>query len=91
MPGRPVAVTLAAYVPRVVDCNPQRAGTVEFADRRNRVVGQVTVRPEDGLTTELRVTFPTKLFTLTSDTCSAWLVDPELKLTGLEVILKSPT
>ncbi len=56
------------------------------------VAGQVTVRPEVGLTTEVRLMLPAKLKVLVSETDSAAPEAPELKLTGdPTLIVKSPT
>ncbi len=56
------------------------------------MAGQVTVKPVDGLTTELRLTLPTKLKVLVRVTDIAAPVAPELKLTGVPAdIVKSPT
>ncbi len=56
------------------------------------VAGQVTVRPVVGLTTEVSVTVPAKLFTLVRETDIAAPAAPELKLTGVPTLMvKSPT
>ncbi len=53
--------------------------------------GQVTVRPE-GVTVELRLTFPAKLFELVSLTVTDTFVTPVLKLTWPgEEMVKSTT
>jgi len=48
------------YVLGAVELNEHEVEIVPLAVRLNGVVGQVTVRPDDGLTVELRVTDPMK-------------------------------
>ncbi len=56
------------------------------------VAGQVTVRPELGLATEVRATVPAKFWMPDRETDMDGPVSPELKLTGLPVeTVKSPT
>ncbi len=63
-----------------------------MAARLVAVAGQLTVKPEVGLTTELRLTLPTKLKVLVRLTEIAAPVAPELKLTGVPTeMVKSPT
>ena len=68
------------------------AVTVTFAVMAVAVVGQVTVRPVAGLTTEARLMLPTKLKVLVRVTVIVAPVAPLLKLTGeLTDKVKSPT
>ncbi len=63
-----------------------------LAVRLMAVAGQVTVRPEVGLTTDERVTLPAKLNVLVRVTEIAAPVAPLSKLTGVPTLtLKSPT
>ena len=68
------------------------AVTVALAVIAVAVVGQVTVRPVAGLTTEARLMLPAKLNVLVRVTVIAEPVAPLLKLTGdVTDIVKSPT
>ena len=56
------------------------------------IVGQVTVRPVAGVTTDARLIVPAKFWTLVRVTVIAEPVAPLLKLTGeVTDIVKSPT
>jgi hypothetical protein len=67
------------------------AATVAFAVILTGA-GQVTVSPVAGLTTAERLMVPAKLNVLVRETEMAAPVAPELKLTGVVVlIVKSPT
>ncbi len=80
------------YVPGVVELKVHDAGVVALAVRVSAVAGHVTVRPEVGLTTDVRVTLPAKLNVLVRLTEIDAPVAPVLKLTGLLAeIVKSPT
>ena len=80
------------YVPAVVDARVHDAVTVAFAVILVAVVGQVTVRPVTGVTTEDRLMLPAKFWTLVRVTVIAEPVAPLLKLTGEERdSVKSPT
>ena len=66
--------------------------TVALAVMAVAVVGQVTVRPVTGVTTEARLILPAKFWTLVRVTVIAEPVPPLLKLTGEDTeIVKSPT
>ena len=79
-------------MPAVVDASVQDAVTVALAVIVVAVVGQVTVRPVTGETTETRLMLPAKLSVLVRVTVIAAPVVPLLKLTGLVTeIVKSPT
>ncbi len=65
-------------------------GTVALAVRLTGA-GQVTVRPVLGLTVGVRVTVPTKFWTLVRVTDMEAPVAPVLKLTDDADIVKSPT
>ncbi len=68
------------------------AEAVLLAVKVMAVAGQVTVRPELGLTTEVRATVPAKFWMLDRETDMLGPVSPELKLTGLPAeTVKSPT
>ena len=60
VPGEPVPVMETEYVPAVVDARVHDAVTVAFAVILVAVVGQVTVRPVTGVTTEDRLMLPAK-------------------------------
>ncbi len=63
-----------------------------FAVRLVAVAGQVTVKPVVGLTTELRLTLPTKLKVLVRETETAAPEAPVLKFTGEPTLrVKLPT
>lgn len=63
-----------------------------FPDRLTRADGQTTFKPVDGITDDVTLMVPTKLFVLARDTEMKAPVEPELKFTELvTVILKSPT
>ncbi len=80
------------YVPLVVELRVQDVEAVALAVRLVVVAGQLSVRPVDGLTRELRVTLPTKLKILFRETEIETPETPELKLTGVPTeIAKSPT
>ncbi len=92
VPGEPAPVTVARYVPAVVELNVQDEETVAFAVMLTAVAGQVTVRPVVGLTTEESAIVPAKLLTLVTEADMAAPVAPELKLAGVPTIMvKSPT
>jgi len=75
----------------VVELNVHEAATVAFAVILTGA-GQVTVKPVAGLVTAARLIVPAKLNVLVSETDIAEPVAPELKLTGLPMlIVKSPT
>ncbi len=59
------------------------AEAVLLAVKLMAVAGQMTVRPELGLTTGVRATVPAKFWMLDSETDTLAPVLPELKLTGL--------
>ena len=68
------------------------AVTVALAAMLVAVVGQVTVRPVAGVTTEARLILPAKFWILVRVTVIADPVAPLLKLTGeVTDIVKSPT
>ena len=68
------------------------AVTVALAVIAVAVVGQVTVRPVAGLTTDARLMLPAKFWTLVRVTVIAEPVAPLLKFTGdVTDIVKSPT
>ncbi len=70
----------------------QDAEAEALAMRLVAVEGQVTVRPVEGLTREVRLTLPTKLKILFRETEIETPETPELKLTGVPTdIVKSPT
>ncbi len=74
-----------------MDAKVHEAATVAFAVILTGA-GQVTVKPDPGLVTGVRLTVPTKLNVLVRDTDSDEPVAPELKFTGLPtLIVKSPT
>ena len=80
------------YVPAVVEDRVQDAVTVALAVILVAVVGQVTVRPVAGVTTEAKLIVPAKFWTLVRVTVIADPVAPLLKFTGeLTEIVKSPT
>ncbi len=86
----PVIVT--RYVPAVEELKVQDAEAVPLAVRAVAVAGHMTVRPVVGLTSEVRVTLPTKLKVLVRETETEAPVAPVLKLTGVPtLIVKSPT
>ncbi len=68
------------------------AEAVPLAVKLVAVAGQLTVKPVDGLTTEVSATVPAKLLTLVNETDIEAPVAPELKFTGVPtLIVKSPT
>ncbi len=74
-----------------MEVNVHDAGVVALAVRLTGA-GQVTVRPVVGLTVGVRVTEPTKFWTLVRVIEIDALVAPELKLTGVGAeMVKSPT
>ncbi len=74
-----------------MDDRVQEAATVAFAVILTGA-GHVTVKPVAGLTTAERLTVPAKLNVLVKVTDIAEPLAPELKLTGLPMlIVKSPT
>ena len=76
----------------MVDARVQDAVTVAFAVMLVAVVGQVTVRPVAGVTTEASVIEPAKLNVLVRVTVMADPVAPLLKFTGdVTESVKSPT
>jgi len=78
-------------VPAVVELKVQEAATVAFAVILTGA-GQVTVKPVTGLVTAARVTVPAKLNVLVRLTDIEEPGAPELKLTGLPMlIVKLPT
>ena len=92
MPGDPVPVIATEYVPAIFDARVQDAVTVALAVMLVAVVGQVTVRPVAGETTEARLIVPAKFWTLVRVTVIAEPVAPLLKLTGeVTDMVKSPT
>ena len=79
------------YVPAVVDDRVHEAATVAFAVILTGAE-QVTVKPVTGLVTAARLTVPAKLKVLVKLTDIAEPVAPELKFTGLPMlIVKLPT
>ena len=79
-------------MPAVVDARVHDAVTVAFAVIAVAAVGQVTVRPVAGVTTDARLMLPAKLNVLVRVTVIAEPVAPLLKLTGFVTeIVKSPT
>ncbi len=60
VPGNGVPVTVTRYVPAVEELRVHKADAVPLAVRLVGVAGHVTVKPEDGLTTEVKVTVPAK-------------------------------
>ncbi len=92
MPGDPAPVIVTEYVPAVVDAKVHDAVTVALAVIEVAVVGQVTVRPVAGLTTEVRLIVPAKLKVLVRVTVIDEPVAPLLKFTGEDTDnVKSPT
>jgi hypothetical protein len=92
VPGVPLAVIVAAYVPGVVELRVQEAVAVVLAVRLVAVVGQVTDRPELGVTADDSWIVPTKLDVLVRLTEMVPPGAPLLKFTGeLREIVKSPT
>jgi hypothetical protein len=84
-------VIVTVYVPAVVELKVHEAATVAFAVILTGA-GQVTVNPVAGLVTAVRVTVPAKLNVLVRLTEIAAPVAPELKFTGVLVLMvKSPT
>ena len=78
-------------MPAVVELKVQEAATVAFAVILTGA-GQVTVKPVTGLVTAARVTVPAKLNVLVRLTDIEEPGAPELKLTGLPMlIVKLPT
>ena len=92
VPGDPEPATVTTNVPRAVELRLHLALAVPFITRLTSVVGHVALSPEDGLTVDVTLMFPIKLFALVSETVMKAPVAPELKLTGLvPAIVKSPT
>lgn len=92
VPGDPEPDTVTTIVPRVTELRLHLALAVLFIARLTSAVGHATLSPEDGLTAEVTLIFPTKLFVLLSETEMRAPLAPELKLTGLVTpIVKSPT
>ncbi len=92
MPGDPAPETVTTNVPRAPDPRLHLALAVPLVVRLTSVVGHVTVTPVSGLTEDVTLILPTKLFVLESETVMKAPVAPELKFTGLvTVTLKSPT
>ena len=82
VPGAPVPRTATPYVPGVVELRAQKAEAVPFAVKAGEVVGQVTVSPLVGFTTETKETVPAKLRVLVRRTVTVEPVAPVLKFTG---------
>jgi hypothetical protein len=92
VPGDPEPETVMTNVPRAAELRLHLALAVPFIARLTSAVGHTTLSPEDGLTAEVTLMFPAKLFVLVSETEMKAPVAPELKLTGLVAeTVKSPT
>jgi hypothetical protein len=92
VPGDPDPETVTTNVPRATELRLHRALAVPFIVRLTRATGHATLNPDDGLTADVTLMPPAKLFVLASKTEMKALVAPELKLTGLVTeIVKSPT
>jgi len=63
LPGEPVPVVVTPYVPIVVELRPHVAIVDAFGERETWP-GQLTERPETGLTADDNATVPEKLLTL---------------------------
>ena len=92
VPGDPELETVTTNVPRAAELRLHLAPAVPFIPILTSAIGQATLSPEDGLTAEVTLMFPAKLFVLVSRTEMKVPAAPELKLIGLvTAIVKSPT
>ena len=92
VPGDPRPEIVTTNVPRAPELRLHLALAVPLIVRLTRAVGQATLNPDDGLTVDVTLMPPAKLFVLDSKTEMKPPVAPELKLTGLDTItVKSPT
>src|SRR2546428_10517268 len=92
VPGDPEPEMVTTNVPRAPGLRLHLALAVPFIVRLTRADGHVTLNPDGGLTVDVTLMPPAKLFVLESKTEMKAPVAPELKLTGLvTVIAKSPT
>jgi hypothetical protein len=92
VPGDPEPETVTTNVPRAPEVRLHLALAVPFIARLTRTVGQAEASPEDGLTADVTLIFPTKLLVLAIETEMKAPAAPELKLIGLvTAIVKSPT
>ena len=77
VPGEPAPVVVTSYVPIDVELRPHDAIVDAFGERETWP-GQVTVRPDTGLTADDKATVPEKLLTLVTVTGTEEV--PTLKL-----------
>lgn len=92
VPGDPEPEMVTTNVPRATELRLHRALAVPFIVRLTRAAGHDALSPDEGLTADVTLILPAKLFVLTNETEMKAPVAPELKLTELAtVIVKSPT
>jgi len=92
VPGDPEPESVTTNVPRATELRLHLALAVPFIVRLTRAAGHDTLSPDEGLTADVTLMPPAKLFVLASETEIKAPAAPELKLMGLVTeIVKSPT